>query len=123
MQGAEPLQPIALTNAPAMSLIPDDPAYAVPCAAMTSDAMTSDMVMSDTAARQSARLCRNSSTTRNGHHGVVCSVLVVVTLDDDGCGMDVVVVVRSVDDVCVDGLDPQAASSAVPPSNVAANNS
>jgi hypothetical protein len=61
------------------------------------------------------------------HHGVYCCVLVVVVLVDGG-GTDIgggadVVVVRSVDVDSVLGLDPQAASSAVPPSSAAVNNS
>jgi hypothetical protein len=65
------------------------------------------------------------STPRDYHHGVYCCVRVVVTVVDCGSvgdGADVVVV-RSMVVVCVGGLDPQAASSAVPPSNAAITNS
>src|SRR5208282_266330 len=72
--------------------------------------------------RDGARGCRKASTPCDGRHGVDCCVRVVVTVVVDGGGTEVVVV-RSVVVVCVVGLDPQAASSAVPPSSVAASNS
>jgi hypothetical protein len=59
------------------------------------------------------------------HHGVYCCVFVVVTVVDGGGAATCtdVVLVRSVVVVCVDGPDPQALSSTLPPSNADVNNS